>query len=378
MEKENPLHTIRHKGVYVKLPVYFEALPENPRQVWEETRRQEILDLFSSEIYGRTPTTVVEQKVTCVETKKIQLSSGRIAVYEELRFDFSKASQTVSMKVELYRPATTETQCGAVLLLDPFSKNSKVNQINRLDGQFPFSLILEHNMIAVRALVDDIAEDSPKTYYDDGMALLWPEGQGQWGAVSAWSWAGSRVIDYLVDCPEINPQQIAVCGFSRGGKASLWCGAQDQRVAITFSASSGCTGAAITRGKKGEKIQDITAAFPHWFAQQYAGYSGKEENLPIDQHLLVGLIAPRGLYISSSSLDEWADPEKEFASLGEGNEIHKLYEKQTIERDEPFPPVDTPITTESMGYHVRTGEHKLTPQDWKFYLKFMETMDTRE
>jgi hypothetical protein len=202
------------------------------------------------------------------------------------------------------------------------------------------------------------------------MELYPPEGETGWGAIGGWAFCASRVIDYLLTRDDVRPDCISVCGCSRAGKTSLWCGAQDTRVAVTISNVSGCTGAAITRGKTGERIADITSVFPHWFCANYTAYSGREDDLPVDQHMLLSICAPRPVYVSSASADDWADPQKEYEAALLCGEAYRLYGKSGL-RDGPIPPCDASLQEGDVGYHNRLGEHGCEVYDWEQFLRFM-------
>ena len=113
-----------------------------------------------------------------------------------------------------------------------------------------------------------------------------------WGTLDLWAFGMSCVVTLLEQHPAVDPGRISVAGFSRGGKAALWCAAQDTRVHGVLVNDSGCSGAALSRGKHGETVGSITAAFPHWFCGNYRKYAWKEESLPFDQHQLVACVAP--------------------------------------------------------------------------------------
>ncbi len=181
----------------------------------------------------------------------------------------------------------------------------------------------------------------------------------------------SRAIDYLVTDPAINNKEIAVAGHSRGGKTSLWCGVQDSRVSLVISSCSGCSGAAITRGKTGEHIKDITERFPFWFCSNYRKYADKEEAMPFDQHLLLGLIAPRPLYLSEKSFDSWCDPRAEFESLKQGSRIYELYGNRSLVK-ETMPSPEQGIVLGNLGYHIKSGAHDMDEYDWERYLNFCD------
>ena len=190
----------------------------------------------------------------------------------------------------------------------------------------------------------------------------------RWGAIAAWGWGYSRVIDALTDDPRIDQNGIILYGHSRYGKAALIGGAFDDRVDAVISHQSGTGGAALNRAKAGESVGAITDSYPHWFSQTYAAYAGREEEMPVDQHQLLALIAPRPVLLGNARRDVWSDPNGSFRAAQAADPVWELYGKQglTVESLKTFDP------EADIAFHIRPGTHGTTEEDWPVFFEFLE------
>ncbi len=339
-------------------------------QQWEKSLRPHTLELFRENIYGRMPLGKPEGFTSSIVREDANALEGK-ATLREIEITFSGPNGSRSFQFSLLVPNGLE-KAPPVFLLISHRSADLLNAGNK-NSFWPVEEIVRRGYATAAFDAQQIDPDRADGYAD-GVRPLFDAGEpaaDAWATIAAWGWGASRVVDHLVTDSSIDSSRIAVLGHSRGGKAALWAGAEDARFALVISNQSGCTGAAIARRKEGERVADINKRFPHWFCANYNKYNGLEEHLPVDQHQLIGLIAPRLAYVSSATEDAWADPEGEFLSCVHARPVYALYDRKGVSSDQ-MPAADTPLHEGSIGYHMRTGKHDLNLTDWNHFMDFAD------
>ena len=337
-------------------------------QAWQQQVRPRTLQLFREQVYGVRPVAKPAVSQARVVREDPQALDGT-ATLKEIEITFAGPNGSVRIHPVLLIPNAAKTPAPTFLLFG-FTKPDPLAEPN-IKGAWPVRQLLARGFATVAFEVSEVDPDRADGFGDGVRAIFGkqPRPADAWGALSAWGWAASRIMDYLETDHAIDATRVAVIGHSRCGKAALWCAAEDQRFSYVISNNSGCGGAALARTKKGERIADITSQFPYWFCQNYQKYRNREDDLPVDQHQLLGLIAPRLLYVASATQDDWADGRSEFESCVRASPVYALFAKTGLPST-TLPPPDQALLDGSIGYHMRTGPHALTISDWQHFMDF--------
>ncbi len=356
--------------------------------LWEAKRRPELLALFRRYVYGDFSATVSVEKRVVVDGL---LTCGGLVRQSELDVCLRNEKGACTVRVLVFEPSQGDAPFPAFLGLNLFG-NQTVQPDSRIRlaqgwaaenpdlglignrateasrgmhaARFPVEMLAARGYALVTAYVGDLDPDFHDGFQNGVHALLpveLRERPDAPGSIAAWAFGLSRILDVLETWPTVDSARVAVFGHSRLGKAALWAGAQDTRFALCISNQSGCGGAALSRRCFGERLLHINERFPHWFCPAFRNFNEREQQLPLDQHQLLALLAPRPLYVASAAADLWADPQGELLACREAGPAYELYGLSGL-----TPPPH-------IGHHVRPGRHDITPRDFHHYLEFADS-----
>jgi hypothetical protein len=353
---------------------------------WMQRRRPEIVQLYESEIYGRVPASAPAVRFEVVAAESGALEGA--AVRKHIVLHFGPAGGGHKVNVVLFVPAKASGPVPVLLhlLFGPppglalpetagGSKDGKVapgRAPMRETGPMADILARGYGYATVR--YTEIEGDRAETNLSGVRRLALAPGQekpaaGEWGTIAAWAWGASRVLDYLATDPAVDARRVALVGHSRLGKTVLWAGARDPRFALIFSSCSGEMGAALARRDFGETVDDMAANFPWQFVGSFPKYAGRWHQMPVDAHLLIALAAPRPVFVTGGTQDQWADPKGEFLAQIAAGPVYRLLGRKDLGRNE-LPPLDMPLIDGELGFLYHTGGHTITAADWSTFLDF--------
>jgi len=338
---------------------------------WEQIRRPELLEIFTSQLYGRVPNTAYQTTIKVVKIDTNALNGK--ATLKLIDITFSRNAKSLTIHLGLFSPNQVKRPVPAFLMICNRTPNENIDfsRVNKSEF-WPVEEVIARGYAIAAFYNGDVDPDHFDNFQNGIHGLLDTSRTNEsWGSLAAWAWGASRCLDYLLTDKMLAPEKIAVVGHSRGAKAALWAGATDQRFAMVFSNEAGCGGTALARRGYGETIAQINKSFPHWFCQNYKKYNDREDSLPVDMHQLMALIAPRALYVAAASDDLWGDPKGQYLALYHSLPIYQLYKKSNSLPIE-MPVLNTPVCSGKVSYHIRDGEHNLKLKDWMFFMDFAD------
>jgi hypothetical protein len=363
---------------------------------WYKFRRPELIRLFETYVYGRTPT--YKPAMKCQQFEESDNALGGTAIRKQVTCFFAGTAEGPKMDILIYLPAAARRPVPLFLGLN-FTGNQSVNAdpgIKLADvwnretktrqkaaestrgswaREWQVETVIAHGYGIASIYYGDIDPDFPGGMAAGVRPLFFSPYQvspepDDWGSIGAWAWGLSRALDFLETEKAVDANRVALVGQSRLGKTVLWAGALDTRFAMVIANCSGRSGASLARRNFGETVEHMVVNFPHQFAINYQTYGENVNKLPVDTHELLALIAPRPLLLGTATLDRWSDPKGEFLAANAAEPVFKLLGVEGLGTTQ-MPGPEEPIL-HRVGFVYHTGEHQITPYSWDVFLKFAD------
>ena len=326
-------------------------------------RRSEIKEILMHEEYGYTPP--LPNSVSGEVVNRDESCACGHAVLENINITFDTPKGDFTFPIHFFAP--TDNKKHPLIVLINFRADA-------YDKYFPAEEIIDNGFALAMIHYNDISTDNNDITDKLGGCFTRPDDGTGYGKIMLWAYGISRATDYLVTRPEVDTDNIAVCGHSRLGKTAMVCGGFDERFKFVYSNDSGCGGAALeqTKHEGGETIEVMNKAFPAWFCENRRKYAGHEDEMPFDQHFLAALTCPRYLAIGSASLDNWADQYSEQLCAVAASPAWKICGKAGyIGKEEPADIGDI-FSDGDVSYHLRDGIHFFGRADWNVWMNFIK------
>ena len=330
----------------------------------EGLREDEILEILLREEYGYLPARATSVKAEVVGKINTKFCAGKADL---VTLSINCTAPWGSFSFPAYYVCPKQAN-------GPVPCFVHINFRDNIPDQYqPTEELVDEGVATLTFCYKDVTSDDGD--FTNGLAgVIYPNGErGEYdcGKIGLWAWAACSLLDYALTLPELDPTRIYVVGHSRLGKTALLAGALDARFACAISNDSGCSGAALSRENTGETIEVITRVFPYWFCKHYCNYANNENALPFDQHFLLAANVAHKVYVASAAGDAWACPKNEYLSCVAANEYFQARGKHGFVYPDRLPEIGECFHSGDIGYHLRAGQHYLSREDWKYYLKYL-------
>jgi hypothetical protein len=345
-------------------------------------RRAQIEEDFEREVYGRIPANV--PGVTWEVAATTRGASGAIPTVTKKLVGRVDASAFPSVTVDI--EATFTVPAGAP---------GPVPMMVEFGGDYGFGFgrprpLPWHDLAVAHgwgyASINPRSVQSDNNDFTTGIIGLTNHGRPRkpddWGALRAWQWGVSRLLDYFQDNPDcgVDPAKVGIEGLSRYGKAAIVTEAFDQRIAVGLIGSSGEGGVKLHRHIFGEGVENLAGGEYYWMAGNFIKYGASDPlktpaDLPVDAHELIALCAPRPCFISYGVVEhgdaKWVDAHGSFMAGVLAGPVYRLLGKKDFGTPgnyltDPLPPVNRLIGGE-LAWRQHDGGHDVTPNWPSFF-----------
>ncbi|WP_411816704.1 hypothetical protein [Hyphococcus sp. DH-69] len=360
---------------------------------WQRERVPALRAAFEREVYGEMPD---DYQVNVLERRLLAEAAYGGALYEYRLQGAITFGETVNETRPFYMNVLLPTGVDQppIILMETFCPRwntipheavTKIDGMSDCTGNGPIAGLMRFvfgRYIATPPLEMILAQGYgvatifPSEYVPDdseaGLVALEALSNGhdgpRWGAIAAWAWGYSAMIDVLENDPATAQSAFISWGHSRYGKSALLAAAYDARVDMVIAHQSGTGGASLNREKRGESIAAITKTYPHWFSPNYADFAGREAEMTVDQHQLLALIAPRPVMLGNARRDVWSDPNGAFRAAQGADPVYALYGRAGLAQDR----LDQWKPDADLAFWIRPGTHGVVEEDWPAFLEFLD------
>jgi hypothetical protein len=352
---------------------------------WWKLRRPEIANDFAIEVYGKIPdnTPTVTWEVTSTDPKALSGTAIMKKIVGHID-NSANPSITPSIPITLYIPASATGPVPLMVVVGGFGggfgpprRPATSSPTTRPGfGSFPTARPLVLAMGWAYATVDtgSVQADNGAGFSRGIIGLMSggkPRQPDDWGVLAAWSWGLSRAMDYFETDKFIDAKRIGIEGHSRWGKEALLAAALDPRWAIVYSSCSGQCGTKLSRRDWGETVDNVAGEGEyHWMAGNFLKFGGHWNDMPVDSHELIAMVAPRPILITGGTSDQWSDPHGEFLAAVAAGPVYRLLGKADLGTTQ-MPVPDVALDSGELAFREHNGGHTDMP-DWPVFLKFAQ------
>lgn len=364
---------------------------------WQRQRRPEIVELLEREMYGRIPPDVPKVEWSIVETANANVGTHATHARRLVGKVDNRSHPAIEVNIEamLVTPADAE---GPVPVMIMFGRG-QLPGTPAPAGRPGFAPPPGSDPPATEQLIAagwGYAYLNPSSVQADNGAGLrsgiiglvnkgQPRKPDDWGALRAWGWGASRLLDYFETDRSVDAKRVGIEGVSRYGKAALVTMAFDERFATGLIASSGQGGVKLHRRNFGEAVENLTGTGGyHWMAGNYLKYGTAEssfgeltpDDLPVDAHQLIALTAPRATFISYGVPEQgdalWLDQKGSYMATIAAGPAFRLLGVKDLGRGDDYRNAQLPAVNESLldgrlAWRQHDGGHTSGP-NWKHFI----------
>jgi hypothetical protein len=221
-----------------------------------------------------------------------------------------------------------------------------------------------------------------------------PRKPDDWGSLRAWAWGASRGLDYLQTDPAVDITHVGIEGVSRYGKAALVAAAFEPRFRMVLVGSSGEGGAKLHRRNFGEAVENLTAAGEyHWMAGNFLKYGTAEStfgaktanDIPVDAHQLIALVAPRWVFISYGIPEKgdahWLDHQGSYMAAVAAGPVFRLLGARDLGEKQDYrvarmPAVNVGLLDGELAWRQHDGGHE-DRSNMKYFIEWANGLIAR-